>query len=45
VFAVDDRRIYMRYHRARVEADARRLLIYKRNDEARWPDQLESAGT
>ena len=43
VLAVDDRRIYMRYHRAKAAADGGKLLIYKRNDEAYWLDQLEPA--
>jgi hypothetical protein len=41
---VDDRRIYMRYHRAKVAADAGRFLIYERNDEACWLDELEPYG-
>ena len=43
VLAVDDRRIYMRYHRARAAANRGKLLIYERNDEAYWLDQLELA--
>ena len=43
VLAVDDRRIYMHYHRAKVAADRGKLLIYERNDEAYWLDQLEPA--
>jgi KamA family protein len=43
VLAVDDRRIYMRYHRARVAADRGRFLIYERDDDAYWLDQLEPA--
>ena len=43
VLAVDDRRIYMRYHRAKVAANRGKLLIYERNDDAYWLDQLEPA--
>jgi KamA family protein len=43
VLAVDELRIYMRYHRAKAAADRGRLLIYERNDEAYWLDQLETA--
>ena len=43
VLAVDDSRIYMRYHRAKVAANRGKLLIYERNDDACWLDQLEPA--
>jgi lysine 2,3-aminomutase len=43
VLAVDDRRIYMCDHRATGAADRGKLLIYERNDEAYWLDQLEPA--
>jgi len=43
VLAVDDRRIYMRYLRAKVAADRGRFLIYERDDDAYWLDQLEPA--
>jgi L-lysine 2,3-aminomutase len=43
ILAVDDRRIYMRYHRAKDAADRGKLLICERNDEAYWLDQLEPA--
>ncbi|MHC4235978.1 MAG: KamA family radical SAM protein [Planctomycetota bacterium] len=43
IVAVDDRHIYLRYHRARNAADRGRFMIYKRNDEAFWLDQLEPA--
>jgi len=43
ILAVDDRHIYLRYHRARDEAQRGRYMIFKRNDEAYWLDQLEPA--
>lgn len=43
ILAVDDTQIYLRYHRAK-DADLRgRFLIYQRNDEAYWLDDLEPA--
>ncbi|MCG3130111.1 MAG: hypothetical protein FLDDKLPJ_00859 [Phycisphaerae bacterium] len=39
--AVDDRYIYLRYHRAKDPAMRGRFMIYHRNDEAYWLDQLE----
>jgi len=41
ILAVDRRRIYMRYHQAKNRADFGRLLIFRRNDDAYWLDQLE----
>jgi KamA family protein len=41
ILAVDDRHIYLRYHRAKDEANRGRFMIYKRNDMASWLDQLE----
>jgi lysine 2,3-aminomutase len=41
ILAVDDRFIYLRYHRAKDIAERGRFMIYKRNDEAYWLDQLE----
>lgn len=40
ILAVDDRHIYLRYHRAKEAANRGRFMIYKRNDEAYWLDQL-----
>ena len=34
ILAVDEGHIYLRYHRAKDEADRGRFMIYKRNDEA-----------
>jgi len=43
VLAVDERHIYLRYHRAK-DANLRgRFLVYKRNDDAHWLDDLEPA--
>lgn len=45
ILAVDDNHIYLRYHRAK-DAELRgRFMIYKRNDEAYWLDQLEPVDT
>jgi KamA family protein len=41
ILAVDDEHIYLRYHRAKNEADRGRFMIYKRDDEACWMDDLE----
>jgi lysine 2,3-aminomutase len=41
IVAVDHDKIYLRYHRAKDEADRGRFMIYKRNDEAVWMDDLE----
>lgn len=44
ILAVDDKYIYLRYHRARSAENRGRFMIYHRNDEAYWLDQLEPAG-
>ncbi len=41
ILAVDARRIYARYQRARDPALRGRFLVYKRNDDAYWLDHLE----
>jgi KamA family protein len=41
IIAVDEEKIYLRYHRAKDEADRGRFMIYQRNDEACWMDELE----
>ncbi len=41
ILAVDDNHIYLRYHRAKNPANRGRFMIYKRDDEAFWLDQLE----
>jgi KamA family protein len=41
ILAVDEDKIYLRYHRAKDEADRGRFMIYQRNDEACWMDDLE----
>ncbi len=43
IMAVDERHIYLRYHRAKDPALRGRFLIYKRNDDAHWLDELEPA--
>lgn len=44
VVGVDEQRIYMRYHRAVRLADRGRFLIYLRNDNAYWLDELTPVG-
>ena len=41
ILAVDHANIYLRYHRAKDEANRGRFMIYERNDEAVWMDDLE----
>lgn len=41
ILAVDDKHIYLRYHRAKDPALRGRFMIYKRDDEAYWLDDLE----
>lgn len=41
VLGVDRTRIYLRFHRAKDEANRGKLMVYKRNDEAYWLDDLE----
>ncbi len=43
VLAVDDDHIYLRYHQAKNETMRGRFMIYKRDDEACWLDELEPA--
>lgn len=43
IMAVDDKYIYLRYHRAKDPAMRGRILVFKRDDEAYWLDQLEPA--
>lgn len=45
IFGIDDRHIYMRYHRAREIADESRLVICRRDDNAYWLDDLRKVGT
>jgi KamA family protein len=40
IFGVDDRHIYMKYHRAHRKADYGRMVIARRDDAAYWLDQL-----
>lgn len=41
VLAIDERHIYVRYHRAKNPADRGRFMMYKRDDQAGWLDDLE----
>ena len=38
---VDDRHIYLRYHRARDTNDESRIMVARRDDQACWFDDLE----
>jgi len=41
ILAVDDTRIYLRYHRARDEEDRGRVMAFRRDDAAFWLDDLD----
>ncbi|UCG17556.1 MAG: 4Fe-4S cluster-binding domain-containing protein [Phycisphaerales bacterium] len=41
ILSVDDDHMYLRYHRAKDPAMRGRFMIYKRDDEACWLDELE----
>jgi len=43
IVAVDERHIYLRFHRSKYEHLRGQFLIYKRNDQAYWLDDLEPA--
>ena len=43
IVAVDESYIYLRYHRAKNLSNRGRFMVYKRDDEAYWLDQLEPA--
>lgn len=43
ILAVDEQHIYLRYQRAKDASLRGRFLIYKRNDDAYWLDDLEPA--
>jgi lysine 2,3-aminomutase len=43
VVGTDPQRIYARYHRAKDPSDSGRMLVFRRNDEAYWLDQLVPA--
>jgi len=43
ILAVDDRYIYLRYHRAKDAALRGQFMVYERNDDAYWIDGLEPA--
>lgn len=44
ILGLDERHIYMRYHRAREQADESRMLICHRDDNAFWLDDLREVG-
>ena len=44
ILGMDEDHFYFRYHRAKNPADAGRFMIYRRDDEAYWLDQLEPVG-
>lgn len=41
VVGIDAERIYMRYHRAKFVEDEGRFMVFRRDDNAYWLDQLE----
>jgi KamA family protein len=43
IMAIDDRHIYMRYHRAKNPDHRGRFMIFQRDDSAYWLDQLKPA--
>jgi len=43
ICGVDDKHIYCRYHRAKKPQDEGRFMVFKRDDNAYWLDQLELA--
>jgi hypothetical protein len=43
IMAVDERYIYTRYHRAKSEDLRGRFMIFRRNEDAYWLDDLEPA--
>jgi len=43
IAGVDERHIYLRYHRAKDPADYGRMIVCRRDDQAYWYDQLERA--
>jgi len=43
ILAVDDERIYVRYHRAKESANRGQFMVYERNDRAHWLDDLQPA--
>jgi hypothetical protein len=40
ITGIDEKRIYMRYHRSHWKTDYGRVVVAERNDEAYWLDQL-----
>lgn len=44
IVGIDERHIYMRYHRAKRIEDEGRFMVFERDDEAYWLDQLKPVG-
>lgn len=44
IIGVSEKHIYLKYHRAKRKTDESRILVYKRNDQAYWLDDLEKEG-
>jgi KamA family protein len=45
IVGVDDRHVYLRYHRAKEAANRGRFMVYHRDDRACWLDDLRPAET
>ena len=43
ILAVDEDHVFLRYHRAKDPHDRGRFMVFQRNDDAYWLDQLEPA--
>lgn len=41
IMAVDDSRIYLKYHRSKYSRDEQRVVVCQRDDDAYWLDQLK----
>jgi L-lysine 2,3-aminomutase len=41
ILAIDEKRIYLRFHSAKNPADIGRLMVFHRNDDAYWLDELK----
>ncbi len=44
VLGMDERRFYLRFHRAKYEEDRARFMVFHRNDDAYWLDDLVPDG-
>lgn len=43
ILGIDEKHIYLKYHRAKNKVDLDKILLYKRDDNAYWLDDLELA--